>query len=103
MHIRAIWQFYKDTLLFNLVFSILCKVFFGFLIASIIFLSLGFAVGFLAFNIIKKEEFYFYFNLGLTKWRLFKIAFILNFIFGLPVLLFIFLIITLLFGNLKLI
>jgi hypothetical protein len=69
MQIRAYIQFYKDIIPYVLIFTILSKILFGSMTAIIIFLNIGIGIGFLAFSLIKKQEFYFYYNLGITKWK----------------------------------
>jgi|TARA_R110002110_G_scaffold196658_1_gene406557 hypothetical protein len=64
---------------------------------------IGVFIGFFAFNLIKKQEFYFYHNLGFSKWKLFKVAFILNLVLGTPIVIITLVIITMLFGDFKLI
>ena len=101
--LRALWHFYKDLLPFILAFTLLCKIVFGSLIAFFLFLTIGIFIGFFAFNLIKKQEFYFYYNLGYTKWKLFKVVFLINLIVGGPIVMVLLTIITIIFGNFKLI
>lgn len=101
MLFRAYIQFYKDIIPYVLTFTILSKFLFGNLSAIIIFLTLGIAIGFLAFNLLKKKEFYFYYNLGITKWKLLKSVFLINLVVGTPLLILLFLILTFIFGDFR--
>jgi len=101
MNIRAYIQFYKDIIPFVLVFTVVSKILFGSLSAIIIFLTLGIGIGFLAFSLIKKKEFYFYYNLGITKWKLFKSVFLINLIVGTPLLIIFFLTLSYIFGDFR--
>jgi hypothetical protein len=74
-------------------------VLFGWLLGIVLFCTLGVLIGFQAFKIFKADQFYFYFNLGITKKMLFKKVAIINLVVAIPVSL-IFLLISLLFGNL---
>ncbi len=99
MPTRAYWQFYKEVLPFVIVFTLLGKIIFGSATALAMFLILGIAIGFLAFYLLKKDQFYFYYNLGLTKWKLFKAVFVINLIVGTPVIILLLIISSFLFGN----
>ena len=101
MPIRAYIQFYKNIIPFVLAFTLLSKILFGSFPAIIIFLTLGIGIGFLAFSLIKKKEFYFYYNLGITKWNLFKSVFLINLIVGTPLLIVLFLTISYIFGDFR--
>ena len=101
MPIRAYIQFYKDIIPFVLVFTLLSKVLFGSLPAIIIFLTIGIGIGFLAFSLLKNKEFYFYYNLGITKWNLFKSVFLINLIVGTPILILFFLTLSYIFGDFR--
>lgn len=84
MNIRPYWQFYKDIFLFIVVFSLLGVIAFGLFLGFFFFMSIGLLFGFFAFHYFKKNEFYSYYNLGITKKKLYGAAFILNLIVGLP-------------------
>lgn len=101
MPIRAYIQFYKDIIPFVLIFTILSKILFGSISAIIIFLTIGIGIGFLAFSLLKKQEFYFYYNLGITKWKLFKSVFFINLIIGTPLLILFFLTLSFIFGDFR--
>tara|TARA_R110002072_G_scaffold23949_2_gene81977 strand:+ start:90597 stop:90908 length:312 start_codon:yes stop_codon:yes gene_type:complete len=99
MNIRAYWQFYKEVLPFILVFTLLSKIIFGNISAMVVFLLVGVVIGFLAFSLLKKEQFYFYYNLGITKWKLFKTVFVINLIVGSPIVIVLLILSSFLFGN----
>ena len=103
MPTRALWNFYKTILPYVLVFTLLCKIVFGSFIAFFLFLSIGVLVGFFAFGLIKRQEFYFYYNLGYTKKKLLKVAFLINLLVGTPILITILILISFIFGDFKLI
>jgi len=99
MLFRAYWLFYKDIFPFIITFTLITKVFSGILTAIILFLTLGIGIGFLAYGLVKKKEYYFYYNLGLTKWKLFKVVFFINLIVGAPIVFIFLLIISWLFNG----
>tara|TARA_R110002124_G_scaffold5301_1_gene33165 strand:+ start:180847 stop:181158 length:312 start_codon:yes stop_codon:yes gene_type:complete len=99
MNIRAYWQFYKEVLPFIVFFTLLSKIIFGNISAMVVFLLVGVVIGFLAFSLLKKEQFYFYYNLGITKWKLFKTVFVINLIVGSPIVIVLLILSSFLFGN----
>lgn len=64
----------------------------------LLFSTLGLLVGFIGFTTFKKDEYYFYYNLGITKWGLLKSSFIINILIGIPVFAILFLLNTFFFG-----
>jgi hypothetical protein len=74
----AIWKYYLDTSLFNLGFSILFGLYAGFPWALLVFASFGTLVGFLSFSYFREHEYYFYYNMGLTKRALMVRTWIIN-------------------------
>lgn len=100
MNLRPYWQFYKECFLFIAGFAIVAGLFLGVLWSFILFVLVGPLVGYAGFTAVNSEQFYFYYNLGITKKRLLKILFIINLFFGIPVYAVLLLIIFLLFGNL---
>ncbi len=72
---------------------------FGIAAAFLIFTTLGIFIGFLVFELLKKEEYYFYYNSGITKWKLFKAVFLINLIIGAPIVLIFLLITSYFIGN----
>ena len=103
MFIRAYLQFYKDIIPFTLVFTLISSLIFGIISAFILFLTIGVLIGFLAFSLLSKNEFYFYYNLGLNKWKLFKAVFLLNLIIGAPIILLLLIIAYYFIGNISII
>jgi len=99
MPIRAYLQFYKDVILYILIFTFICVLLFGIAAAFLIFITLGIFIGFLVFELLKKEEYYFYYNLGITKWKLFKVVFLINLVIGTPIVLILLLITSYFIGN----
>lgn len=91
MNIRAFLKFYRDFNFYNLVFSVISGIYYGAISGLIIFLSFGMFIGYLGFNYFRKNEYYLYYNLGLTKTFLLKKVWICNLIFGIPVLFILFL------------
>jgi hypothetical protein len=100
---RALWNFYKDILLYIVAFTLLSKIVFGNLTAVLIFITIGVFIGFLAFYLLKKQEFYFYHNLGFTKWKLFKVVFLINLFVGTPIVIIVLTVATMLFGDFNII
>ena len=74
----AIWKYYLDTSLFNLGFSVLVGLYSGFPWAVGVYASFGTLVGFLAFSYFWESQYYFYYNLGLTKQALMVRTWIIN-------------------------
>lgn len=101
MNTRAYFQIYKDIFPFVFIFTLLSKILFGSFPAIIIFTTVAIGFGFLAFSLLKKNEFYFYYNLGISKWKLLKSVFLINLIFGTPLLILIFIIISYIFGDFR--
>ena len=99
MNARPYWQFYKALFPFTISFGLLVLLTFGMLWGSLLFIVLGVPIGFLGFQSFRSNEYYFYQNLGLTKWRLAKGAFIINLLVGLPVFTVALLLLFLLFGQ----
>jgi hypothetical protein len=78
---RIILKYFIDVNLFNIIYSILVGVIFlNPKYIPICFGSCGTFLGFLSYNYFYKNEYFFYFNLGYSKKKLFKIMWILNLI-----------------------
>lgn len=99
MPIRAYIQFYKDTIPYIVLFTLVSGLIFGIIPAFFIFITIGILIGFLAFYLLKKQELYFYYNLGITKWKLLKVVFIINLVVGTPIVLLVLLILSFFIGN----
>ncbi len=85
-----IFKYYIDVTKFNFLFSIVVGVispFGGFMS----FGTVGNLIGILCYNMFYKEQYYFYFNHGINKFRLQSFLFKVNFPVAVPVALFIFL------------
>ena len=85
---RMYWGFYKETLPINWGISFLLATitypvpsskFFLLIMASGAFLSLFYK------ELSRKNEYYFYYNRGITKLKLWSLTLLLNFFFGLTV------------------
>lgn len=79
---RASWQFYKDIAIFIWSFAIVCALLFGVTWAFLLMLVPGLLIGFVGFHSFKHQQFYFYYNLGYTKWKLIKYSFLINAVAG---------------------
>lgn len=91
MNQRAFWKYYRDFNLYNLVFSGISGMYFGPASGLFIFLTFGMLPGYLGYNFFRKNEYCLYYNLGMTKKFLLKKVWTCNLIFGIPVLLILFL------------
>ncbi len=96
----AHWQFYKTIFPFIAGSGIMSTLIFGPIIGYILFLTIGLGIGWLGFISFNKNEFYFYFNLGIIKYNLFKFSFIINFLVGTPIYIILMILIFFIFGNL---
>ncbi|MEH6658154.1 hypothetical protein [Leeuwenhoekiella marinoflava] len=72
------WKFYRDVTLFALLFSAVTIPFGSLETASIVFGVLGTPVGLLSFNYFQKAEFYGYYNLGYTRYKLVAKTWLIN-------------------------
>jgi hypothetical protein len=85
MHLRAYWQLYKSIFPFIAAVGIVGVVALGVFWGFLLFCTLGLWFGFVGFATFRKGEYYFYHNLGLTRWNLVKASFLLNLMVGVPV------------------
>lgn len=99
MPTRAYWQFYKTIFPFIATFSIMGMVFLGLHWGFVIFATLGLAFGFVGFQVFYSNQSYFYFNLGITRKKLFAVSFFINILIGIPVFSVLIILITFIFGN----
>src|SRR5690554_1111451 len=99
---RAHWQFYKTIFPFITAFSIMGIAFIGLFWGFVIFATIGLPFGFLGFRFFYNNQYYFYFNLGLTKWKLFGISFFINLLIGIPIFSVLIIIINFIFGDFQL-
>ncbi|QIE58162.1 hypothetical protein G5B37_00860 [Rasiella rasia] len=99
MNVRLYWQFYKAIFPFAMAFGMVALAIWGVFLGYLLFCTLGFGFGILGFQTFRKNEYYSYYNLGHTKWNLFKIAFAINFIVGAPIFLLFLTLFLLFFGQ----
>ena len=85
MNLRAHLQFYKSIFPFILAFGCICFFAFGLLWGLLLYLTVALAFGFFGFFTFMRNQYYFYYNLGITQWSLFKNAFITNLIAAIPI------------------
>ena len=88
---RAFLKFYVDSTRYNLAFSILCFLIIGPNAGIISLPTYGLAIGLLCYRQFQGHQYYFYYNLGMTKQRLISKSFIINLIIALPLLLILYL------------
>jgi len=98
MPIRAYLQFYKSIAPFIATFTVICTMGLGIYWGFLLCISLGLLIGFFGFSTFRKEEYYFYYNLGLNKLKLLKATFIINILVGIPFFFILLILKTLFFG-----
>jgi len=98
---RAYWQFYKSIFPFIAGFSILCILFSGLVWGFVLFATISLLFGFMGFRFFYNDEYYFYYNLGITKWRLLKVSFIINLTVGALMFSILIIFMTFFFGNIQ--
>ena len=84
MNYRAYWQFYKSCFPFIVTAALVCAVF-GIIPAIVVLFTIANGIGFLAFSLLKPQEFYFYYNLGISKVQLFISCCLLNLVVAIPI------------------
>ncbi|GEQ85930.1 hypothetical protein ULMS_14380 [Patiriisocius marinistellae] len=99
---RPYWQFYKDIFLFIVGFSLLGVIAFGVFWGFFFFISFGLIFGFYAFHYFKENELYSYYNLGIKKRELYRAAFFINLLIGLPAFSILFILISIILGDFSL-
>jgi len=72
------WKFYRDVTLFALLFSVVTIPFGSLETVPIVFGVFGTPVGLLAFTYFQKAEFYGYYNLGFTRYKLVARTWLIN-------------------------
>ena len=84
-------QFYSSTLILNISFSVFAAILFYFLSRipmiysfSMFFMTFGFFIAILVkeSTFVNKTEYYFYYNFGISKIKLFLISMMINFVIG---------------------
>jgi len=98
---RAYWQFYKTIFPFIIAFSILSMLYLGLIWGFLLFATIGLSIGFFGFRTFYNDQFYFYFNLGITKWKLFKASFLINLLVGIPIFSVLLIFISFLLGDIQ--
>ena len=78
MNIKPFIKYFLDINLYNIIFCTIIILFSNFFWGLIMFISIGILIGMLCFNTFKKNEYFAYYNLGITKNQLIKSTFILN-------------------------
>lgn len=78
MYSKAIWKYFLDINMFNVPFSLIIGLLSGILWSVVLFSSFGVLIGYLGYQIFKKNEYYAYYNLGFTKTNLLKKVWLLN-------------------------
>lgn len=71
-------KYYFSLNLYNFVFSLILGVISGFPVGIMIFCSFGILVGLIGFRYFSNNEYYIYYNMGLTKFQLVKTDFFGN-------------------------
>jgi len=84
---RAFLKFYFDSTLYNIAFSVLCFLIVSPLAGIVSLPTFGLAIGLFCYKQFHGHQYYFYYNLGITKRRLIIKSLIINTIIVLPVLL----------------
>lgn len=78
MYTKAILKYFLDVNLFNIAFCLVIGTFVGFFWSIITFSSFGVFFGLFGFKTFKNNEYYTYYNIGLTKTYLLKRVLMLN-------------------------
>ncbi len=86
-NIGALLKYYTDVSLYNLGASVIVSLYTSILWGLFTFCTLGVGIGWLCFQYFKKNEYYFYYNLGWTKWRLISFVVVINMVIAIPILL----------------
>ena len=98
---RAYWQFYKSIFPFIAIFSILVVMYVGLAWGFVLFATIGLLFGFIGFWFFYNDQFYFYYNLGLSKKRLFLSSFFINILVGVPIFSILIVFISFIFGDIQ--
>lgn len=77
-----IFEFYKSTLIITLSISLLGLALGGFEIFKIILVVFGFWISILMKEVNSKKEYLFYYNNGISKYKLLSISFLINVVFS---------------------
>lgn len=75
---RAFFKFYIDSTRYNLAFSVLCFLIINPLAGIVSLPTYGLAIGLLCYRKFHGHQYYFYYNLGLSKQKLIITSMIIN-------------------------
>ncbi len=81
---RAYWKFYRDVNIFNLIACFIIFAMTSIIWLTVMYCTVGIAFGLFGYHNFFRQQYYFYFNLGYSKFQLIKITFFINFIIALP-------------------
>lgn len=98
MSLRPYWHYYKNCFPFIFGFGFFFVLAFGWIIGAFIFCTIAVWIGHLAVAVYKSDQYYFFYNMGITKAKLLKQNFLINLFVAIPVTL-IFFLISQLIGN----
>lgn len=99
MNFRPFLQFYKTLFPFIAVFALVGIIAFGIMHGFLFFITLALVFAFFGFTTFYKEQWYTYQNLGMSKWHLFKVSFLINVLIGLPFFSLLFILISIIIGD----
>ncbi|WP_432410385.1 hypothetical protein [Rasiella sp. SM2506] len=99
MNYRPYWQFYKAIFPFVVATGLLTVWVFGVYWGYFLFCTLGIVAGFFGFKTFRKDEYYSYYNLGITKYKLLLSSIIINLLVGLPIFLVFLALFLVIFGK----
>ena len=75
---KIVFKYFLSINVFNITYSTLLGILFSPISIPLCFGTFGTFVGYLSFNYYFKNQYYFYYNLGLTKKRLITQVWIIN-------------------------
>ncbi|MFP9098334.1 hypothetical protein ACLI09_04710 [Flavobacterium sp. RHBU_24] len=81
---RAFFQYLLTVNIFNFIASLILSVAFGLGYFPVLFCTFGLGVGIIVYGFYFKQQYYFYYNLGFTRAKLVRMAFVTNFILSAP-------------------
>lgn len=82
---RPYWQLYRSVFPFIISTGLLCTLFSGILWGYLLYCTFGVFIGYLGFQAFRKDEYFFYYNLGLPKVKLWMRVLAINAVVGIPV------------------
>lgn len=81
----AVKKYYFDLSIFNLGLSVLMSLYLGWMYGVVIFCTFGLPIAMLCYHYFRRREYYMYYNLGYTRWRLNLICLLINILVSIPV------------------